>query len=297
MNPVVLYFASGESLYSGGTILFFAIAVSPLLRKTWERRLRNIAAWLGLVLMVMASPPFSWGIASGFLAAYILWFSVECSSGHAQCRTTLTTVSRVLLAVLALVLCFVEFHHRREPTIVGFQNDHMVVIGDSISAGLDPHISSWPKIMQEMTGVPVGNLARPGADLSEGLMMATEPSPSDHVVLLELGGNDLLSGVPSKEFARRLEAVLTRVASRDRVVAMFELPLLPVWISHGRSQRQLASKYGVYLIRKRDFAAVISGGSATIDGLHLSETGTRRMALLVARTFSPVLGVSPHALH
>jgi len=116
--------------------------------------------------------------------------------------------------------------------------------------------------------------------------MATELSPNDHVVLFELGGNDPLSGVPSKEFARRLEAVLIRVASRDRVVVVFELQLLPVWISHRRSQRQLASKYGVYLIPKRDFAAVISGGSVTIDGLHFSETGTRRMALLVARTFS-----------
>jgi hypothetical protein len=138
MNPVVLYFASGESLYSGGTLLFFAIAASPLLRETWQLRLRNIAAWLGLVLMVMASPPFSLVIASVFLGAFILWFSVECCSGYAQRRATWSTASRVLLAVLVIVLCSVGFCHRREPRIVGFRNDQMVVIGDSISAGLDP---------------------------------------------------------------------------------------------------------------------------------------------------------------
>jgi hypothetical protein len=90
--------------------------------------------------------------------------------------------------MLVIVVSSVEFRHRREPKIVGFRSDHMVVIGDSISAGRDEHIPSWPTMMQEITGVPVRNLARPGADLAEGLTMATELSPNDHVVLFALGG-------------------------------------------------------------------------------------------------------------
>src|SRR5215510_15608630 len=106
-------------------MLFFAIAASPLLRKTWQRRLRNIAAWLGFVLLVMASPPFSLVIASSFLGAFILGFSVEGCSGYSQRCATWTTASRVWLAVI--VVSSVEFRHCREPKIVGFRSDHVVV--------------------------------------------------------------------------------------------------------------------------------------------------------------------------
>jgi len=70
---------------------------------------------------------------------------------------------------------------------------------------------------------------------------------------------------------------------------MFELPLLPHWISYGRIQRQLARRYGVLLIPKRYFTQVLSGANATSDGLHLSQLGAERMAAFVAQTLSPVL--------
>jgi lysophospholipase L1-like esterase len=70
---------------------------------------------------------------------------------------------------------------------------------------------------------------------------------------------------------------------------MFELPLLPNKIAYGQIQRRLATNYGVYLIPKRFSVDVMSGANSTSDGLHLSNTGTRRMAALVVRALSPVL--------
>ena len=288
MNPVVMYFASGESLYAGAALLLLAIALSSLLRRGWQR-LRNIAAWLGLLLMVMASPPFGWIVDIGFLGAFMLWLGAEHRIARAAVPATWRTATAAILAGVLLALSATELRHRYPPTIAGVQSDHLVVIGDSISAGIDPRVQSWPTVMQQMTGVPVKNLALPGADLLEALTTVARLKPEDRVVLIEIGGNDLLSGVPSGEFARRLEAVLERVTSPDRVVVMFELPLLPHWTSYGQAQRRLASKYGVVLIPKRDFAAVISGRNATLDGLHLSDLGAHRMAELVARILSPVL--------
>jgi hypothetical protein len=42
MNPVALYFASGESLYLGAALLLLVIAVSPFARRTWSLHLRNV---------------------------------------------------------------------------------------------------------------------------------------------------------------------------------------------------------------------------------------------------------------
>jgi lysophospholipase L1-like esterase len=140
-----------------------------------------------------------------------------------------------------------------------------------------------------MTGIPVKNLARPGAGVVEGRAMAGQITPGDHLVLIEIGGNDLLSGVSSAEFGWNLELILSKLAVPGRTIVMFEVPLLPNAIAYGRVQRRLASKYGVWLVPKHYFVEVIGGANATLDGLHLSQNGARQMALLVAKVLSPVL--------
>jgi len=120
-------------------------------------------------------------------------------------------------------------------------------------------------------------------------MMAENVTAEDHVVLIEIGGNDLLEGVPSEEFGKALDALLSKVSAPGRTVVMFELPLFPHMVAYGRIQRGLAAEYGVWLIPKRFFAEVIGGANATLDGLHLSDEGTRRMAALIAQALSPGL--------
>jgi hypothetical protein len=74
MNPVVLYFASGDSLYVGAALLMLVILISPYLKHCWALRIRNISGWLALGMIVMACPPFSWFVDGIFLAAFVLWF-------------------------------------------------------------------------------------------------------------------------------------------------------------------------------------------------------------------------------
>jgi 4-amino-4-deoxy-L-arabinose transferase-like glycosyltransferase len=81
MNPVVLYFASGESLYPGAAIILVAIAISPLLERRWLLRFRNVSVWFALTMVVMACPPFSWAVDVVFLSAFLFWyFAVNLSA-------------------------------------------------------------------------------------------------------------------------------------------------------------------------------------------------------------------------
>jgi lysophospholipase L1-like esterase len=195
----------------------------------------------------------------------------------------------LVLAVLLLVLPAIEFSHRRIPRITGSATDHLVVIGDSISSGIDQHLEAWPLVLQQTCGVEVKNLARPGAQVSEGLLMARSLTEGDHLVLIEIGGNDLLMGVSSDEYGEALDALLSKVAAPNRTVLMSELPLLPNKIAYGQIQRSLSAKSRVALIAKRYFAQVIGDADGTTDGLHLSASGARRMAALVAQVLSPLL--------
>jgi hypothetical protein len=127
--------------------------------------------------------------------------------------------------------------------------------------------------MQEMTGAKITNLSKPGATMMDGLSLANRVTEQDHLVLIELGGNDLISGEQSRDFGRSLEGLLARLASPTRTIVMFELPLLPQMVSYGQVQRRLAKRYGAWLIPKRCLTTVISGKDATSDGLHLTELG------------------------
>ena len=287
MNSVALYFASGESLYLGAALLLLLIAVSPFMKRPWLLRLRNLGAWLALAMVVMACPPFALVVDLIFLTALVLWFIAWNRSSGQWLRSR--AAATAVLGVLVLLLAAIEFSHRKMPVVVGKPSDHLVVIGDSISSGIDPRVPSWPLVLQETTGIAVKNLARPGAQSRDGLRMAEKLTPEDHVVLIEIGGNDLLEGVPSEEFRKALDALLSKASVPERMVVMFELPLFPHRIAYGRIQRGLAAKYGVWLIPKRFFTEVIGGANATSDGLHLSSEGTRRMAALVVQALSPVL--------
>ena len=211
MNPVVLYFASGESLYSGAILLVLAIVVSPFLQNQRAMLLRNIVAWVALAMIVMASPPFAWVTHAVFYVSFASWYLVSNLTTPPRTKVKVQIASAVILLLLLVTLSLSEYSHRAMPVIVGPPVDHLVVVGDSISSGIDPRLPAWPVILQQMTGVPVKDLSRPGARTIEGQEMGREINSADHVVLIEIGGNDLLSDVPSKEFGHALDVLLLSV--------------------------------------------------------------------------------------
>jgi acyl-CoA thioesterase-1 len=288
MNPVLLYFVSGDSFYAGACLLFGAVVLTEYLKRTWLSRLRNLAAWLGLAMMVMACPPFSPTLDAIFVAAFVLWFAAA-NKWLPWAGIKWRLWNGVVLTIVVLTLTVLELSHRRLPAIVGAPSDHLVVIGDSISSGIDPRVPAWPLLLQQSTNVTVRNLSRPGAEMAEANDMAAGVTSEDRLVLIEVGGNDLLSGVPSVVFEKSLDAMLSRLVMPGRTIVMFELPLLPHEIAYGRIQRHLSEKYSVWLIPKRFFVEVIGGANATSDGLHLSEAGAHHMATLVATVLAPLL--------
>jgi acyl-CoA thioesterase I len=287
MSPLILYFASGDSLYLGAGLLFIGILGTTRFRQNWSRVVISLATWLGLAMVAMASPPFAWWVDVSFAVLFALWLFSENRQHPAWVR--IRRAAKVFLLVWIIVFPSTELSRRSMKAIAGIPRDHLVVMGDSISAGIGDGIVPWPVLMQRQTGVVVKNLSRPGAGIAEAQLMAMEVTPDDNVILLEIGGNDLLSGVQADRFSEGLEALLRRLARPSRIVLMFELPLLPNKIEYGRIQRRLAARYGVLLIPKHYFTAVFTRSGATSDGLHLSETGAQRMAALAEQILLPLL--------
>jgi len=288
MNPVALHLASGASLFSGGLLLVLGGLLAWWARGRWAGRLRSLLGWLGLVLLLGSTPPWPlWGYAL-IGAIFLAWVLAE-EIGRVQ-RIVPPHLPRIAVICLSLLLMVQEVPYLRPPRVPPTQARHLYIVGDSISAGITSAYPPWPTVLAAKYNLPVTNLAVAGATIAEGIVQAAKVNESNVVVLIELGGNDLLSGLPSRDFARHLEAFLASLQRPGRILVMMELPLVPLYPGYGRAQRGLAQKYDVHLIPKRYFSAVLSARGATDDGLHLSEAGARLMADTLYPILAPALG-------
>ena len=173
--------------------------------------------------------------------------------------------------------------------------------GDSITAGfgLEPG-QSFPDLLQQdldRRGLKyrVANLGVSGDTTQDGLArvpMVLDEKPA--IVLLELGGNDGLRGLPIAVTQSNLAAMIEAFQkSGSRVVlAGMTLPpnYGPVFIRKFEAMYgALAKKYGLTLI---PFLLEGVGGNDRLmqrDGLHPNAEGARRIAAEVMKTLEPIL--------
>lgn len=127
----------------------------------------------------------------------------------------------------------------------------------------------------------IQDISHPGETAASALKRAKSQQIVSPVLILEIGGNDLLGDTTSAQFSRDLEALLAYVCAPGRQVIMFELPLPPFRTEYGRIQRSLARKHGVALVPKRVFLSVLAANDSTVDTIHLTQAGHHRMAATV----------------
>jgi lysophospholipase L1-like esterase len=238
----------------------------------------RVAALLGLVgllFAVLSAVPLPGTAYAALVLTVAAWLTCIRRSAKARQLSTAT-----LLAVLVLVSWVALRAYPSRPPLAN--SGLVVVLGDSLSAGLGPDQETWPGLLASRTGRPVVNLARSGARLSDGLLQARALPSGPCLILIELGGNDLLGGATVEAFSDGLRGLVSQVAGEGRTLVMFELPLLPLQNRYGRVQRDVSREFGVRLIPRRVLAGAVALPGHTTDGLHLSMTGHRWLAETVA---------------
>ena len=187
------------------------------------------------------------------------------------------------------------------PTAAADTRPAIVCFGDSITAGfgLDAGQSFPDLLQQDLDGralhYRVVNLGVNGDTTQDGLariFMALAEKPA--IVLLELGGNDGLRGIPLSITQANLAQMIGQFqgAGARVVLAGMSLPpnYGPAFIRKFEEiYRTLAAKYQVTLI---PFLLEGVGGHDELmqrDGIHPNAAGARQVEALVMRTLSPLL--------
>ena len=164
----------------------------------------------------------------------------------------------------------------------------MFLIGDSVSAGMsDSEKGTWPKLLAQTQNIDVRDFSKMGATVASARKQVQRIGDETGLVLIQIGGNDLLGSTTAAQFEERLDLLLDDVCRPDRTVVMLELPLPPFANRFGQIQRRLARKYNLILIPKRVFISVLTTAGTTLDGIHLTPQGHALMAETIWNVIGP----------
>jgi acyl-CoA thioesterase-1 len=278
MRLFAFHFAGGDAFFLGTGLLTVAGVVS--LARRWSSRgsrCLRFLAFIGGVLVAFSATPLPLWFYAVWAATLVGFLVLIARREHLNKMLRVLASLPPLVATVAAVVW--EIAARVPPSLPNREFASLYVIGDSLSVGDESRPEDcWPALIQRAYQVQAVNLAEPGATTRLALRQANRVDAAPCAVLIEIGGNDLLSGVPSRVFAGDLEQLLMRLAHPQRQLVMLELPLPPFYNGYGLEQRRLAKRFGVKLIRRRVLAKVLFHPDATTDGLHLSPPGHKLMA-------------------
>lgn len=175
----------------------------------------------------------------------------------------------------------------------------LLCFGDSNTYGYDPRScfggrygaeSRWPDLLAHASGWEVVNegengreIPRRESDLTRFGACLRRCRPD--LLLIMLGGNDLLQGASAGETQERMEAFLRRIDMEpSRIVLIAPPPMQPgAWITEARLLTDSAALADAYrAVAQRLSAAFLDAGewgvSLTFDGVHFTEEGHRAFA-------------------
>jgi lysophospholipase L1-like esterase len=171
----------------------------------------------------------------------------------------------------------------------------IVCLGDSITAGVgtggEP---AYPQLLAERLGREVVAEGVPGDTAAEGLARLSQVLAHDPwLVIVELGGNDILQQRPVEETRQALTAIVEKLLAA-RVVPL----LVEVSGPFGGERRevfdQLADEYRVPVVRGV-LTDILRDRRLRADAVHPNGAGHRRLAEALAKAVEPLLAARRRA--
>lgn len=290
MNWLIYHIASGHSFFSGVALILLGVWLSNRSAKM-AKRLTVLAVLIGgLAIAISATPLPIWmyAVASSLTLVWLVGSSMGFP--RAKSRSWRVIVTGIWAAAVGVEL---PYHFIRTPRPIASRS--ITVIGDSITAGMgsSDRTIRWPTLLLEEHNLNIQDLSRSGETVaSANERLGSEPITSPFV-FLEIGGNDLLGDTSNAQYEKDLDALLKEICISERQVMMLELPLLPFRNEFGRIQRKLAANYRVILVPKRVLLSIVTADDSTVDGIHLTQSGHRRMAEVVWGLIRPAFKNEP----
>jgi len=288
-TQILQHLLSGDAFFSGIGILLLA-AVWRNGRWWGHPGFVTILVFVGAVLVVFSATPLPIPANLCLIFITVAWLSLTATARRRSDprfeepfdgprRSPFHAVLTFLFVGSWMLAALYEAAWRHLPLQEFSTISPLIIIADSVTAGVDENEAiTWPNLLARDHGLQIVDLSRMGDTLSSAIQRVQGTALPEGLVVIELGGNDVLGTTTVEEFDQQLELLLQLVTRPARDILMFELPLPPLGNRFGQIQRRLASKYHVQLIPKCVLAELLLSPETTLDSIHLTQTGHERLA-------------------
>ena len=203
-------------------------------------------------------------------------------------------MKRVTAAVVALIVLFLGYQlYLRKPHVKNSEprGQSIICFGDSLTYGTGaPPESSYPAQLGRLIGREVVNAGIPG-DTTEDALFRLDRDVLAHdprVVLITLGGNDLMRDVPKDDAFRNLEQIVRRIQDHGALVVVGGIKIPLIDRGYGKAYKKLRRSTGCLLIP--DILDDIMGDDRLMsDRIHPNGKGYEIMAQRFYRAVEPYL--------
>ena len=158
--------------------------------------------------------------------------------------------------------------------------ERIIAFGDSLVQGVGASPGhDIVSVLSRRLGIPIVNAGRSGDTTGAALTRLDSAvlSRNPRIVIVLLGGNDMLRRVPRATTFDNLDAIVSRIRARGAAVILVSVELGFGTGADGRAYEELASRTSSALVR--DILDGIFGREALMsDGIHPNDRGYEIMA-------------------
>ena len=165
----------------------------------------------------------------------------------------------------------------------------IVCLGDSITAGVGSGAGeAYPELLAARLSTEVINAGVSGDTTAGGLARVEDVlAKNPWLVIVELGGNDVLRQVPPEETERSLRGILDRLLSARVVPVLVEMDA-PFGGRYREIYERLGDEYHVPVVEDA-IGEILRDRSLKSDEIHPNARGQQVLAAAVAEEIEPLI--------
>ena len=164
----------------------------------------------------------------------------------------------------------------------------IVCLGDSITSGYGAPGAAFPEILASKLGTEVINQGVEGDTAENGLDRVDEALAADPwLVVVELGGNDILNRVPPERTEAALRSILQRLLAANVVPMLVEVEV-PFAGRYAEIYEKLADEYNVPVVDDA-LGEILLNPSLKSDPIHPNAQGQVVLAEAIADEIEPLI--------
>ena len=195
------------------------------------------------------------------------------------------------VAVLVVILGYRFFVHAPAVQHVRLAGENIICFGDSLTSGFGASSGmDYPSQLSRRIGRPVINAGRPGDTTVSALARLDRDvlSRSPRVVLVTLGGNDLMRGMDRPQAFRNLRTIVTSIQAQGALVIIGGVEA-PIWgRGFEKGYQEVSKETGAVLIP--DILKGVMGNPKLMhDAIHPNDSGYAIMAQYFHEAMKPYL--------